>query len=68
MRGILCEILEKHIVFSLIKLQANRRYKNNFKRRCLIVLSLSKLKILTKSLLKLLLWTDDHLQLLKKDF
>lgn len=30
-----------------------------------MVLSLSKLKIFNKNLLKLLLWTDDHLQLLK---
>lgn len=30
-----------------------------------MVLSLSKLKFFSKKLLKLLLWTDDHLQLLK---
>ena len=30
-----------------------------------MVLSLSKIKIFNKNLLKLLLWTDDHLQLLK---
>ena len=30
-----------------------------------MVLSLSKLKNFNKNLLKLLLWTDDHLQLLK---
>ena len=30
-----------------------------------MVLSLPKLKIFNKNLLKLLLWTDDHLQLLK---